>query len=250
MSLLKFLSSLGLNEKSQKVYLALLKVADAPPSLIAKKAGLERTTTYHHLEHLVQLGLASTYRHQNTKRFVAENPQKIKGALEGKIALFEKYLPELNKIAAEYSKTVNLQLFEGVDGMRSIVEEELTCKEKIVRSLGSLRDLRKVSGGWISFTKRRLAKKIFSKCLRPKDDDFHKGWIEEQAKELREVRFLPDTLKTNGMIFIFDNKVTVITPEEENVGFIITANSLAKTMKAIFDAIWEISTPTIVKPTG
>jgi sugar-specific transcriptional regulator TrmB len=244
MSIQKFLSSIGLDEKSQKIYLALLKLTDASASIIAKKAELERTTTHHHLEHLVKLGLVSTYRHKNIKRFVAENPNKIRGIFEGKISLLEKYLPELQKISFE-ERTISLRLFEGIDGMRQIIEEELNCKEKLVRSIGSLRDLRKVIGGKISFTKRRLDKKVFSKCLRPQDDNFKRGWIENQVKELREVRLLPEELTIYGMLFIFDNKVTVITPNEEGVGFIITNESLSKTMKSIFDTIWEISKKTL-----
>ena len=121
--------------------------------------------------------------------------------------------------------------------MRQIIEEELNCLEKVVRSIGTVRDLRKVEGGHITFTKRRVAKKIFSKCLRPKNDDFDKGWIENQTQELREVRLLPTDCEVRGMIFLFDNKMTVITPEEEGVGFIIESKSLSKTMKTIFDAL-------------
>jgi sugar-specific transcriptional regulator TrmB len=244
MPLSKFLSSIGLDEKSQKVYLALLKLADVPASTIAKKAGLERTTTHHHLEHLIKLGLVSTYSHKNSKRFIAENPNKIRGIFEGKISLLEKYLPELQKISLERGM-VNLRLFEGIEGMRQIIEEELNCQEKMVYSIGSLKDLRKVIGGKITFTKRRLEKKVFSKCLRPHNDDFKKGWIENQIKEIRQVKLLPEDLTVYGMLFIFDDKVTVITPNEEGVGFIITNESLSKTMKSIFDALWKMSEKTL-----
>lgn len=243
MSILKFLSSLGLDGKSQKVYLTLLALADAPVSIIAKRAGLKRTTTHHQLENLAKLGLASSYTYKNTQRFIAENPNKLKDILQGKIALCEKYLPKLQKITSK-ERFVNLRLFEGVEGMRQIIEEELNCKEKIVRSLGSMKDLKKVEGGRISFTGRRLKKKIFSKCLRPQKDIFKEGWFENQEKELREARLLPEDFLVPGMIFIFDNKVTVITPEEEGVGFIIESQSLSKTVKSIFDILWEISEKT------
>lgn len=243
MSFQKFLSSIDLDEKSQKVYLALLRLADAPASVVAKRAGLERTTTYHQLEHLINLGLASSYRHKNMKRFVAENPRKIKNILESKISLFDEYLPELMKFALG-EKIVNLRLYEGEEGMRNIIEEELACCDKNVCSIGYWRDLIKVNGGKISFTKRRLEKKVFSRCLRPKDDFFSPGWVENQEKELRELRLLPNSINLSGMIFIFDNKVTVITPEEEGIGFIITSDSFSKSAKAIFDLLWQTAEKT------
>ncbi|MFQ5662198.1 MAG: TrmB family transcriptional regulator [Candidatus Paceibacteria bacterium] len=244
MSMQKFLNSMGLDDKDQKVYMALLKLTDATASSIAMSAKMERTSTYHHLEKLLKLGLATSYRHKNTKRFSAENPSKIKGVLEGKLAEFEKYLPELQKIP--YGRQfVNLRLFEWMDeGMKQLIEEELNAKEKLVRSIGSVRDLRKVKGSHSGFTDRRIAKKVFSKCLRPVDDDFDDGWIEAQEEELREVRLLPKGAEVHGMIFIFDDKVSVITPEEEGVGFLIESKSYSKTMKAMFETLWNISNKT------
>ena len=244
MSMQKFLNSMGLDDKDQKVYMALLKLTDAAASNVAMSAKMERTTTYHHLEKLLKLGLATSYRHKNTKRFSAESPNKIKGILEGKLVEFEKYLPELQKIP--YGRQfVNLRLFEWMDeGMKQLIEEELNCKEKLVRSIGSVRDLRKVKGSHSGFTDRRIAKKVFSKCLRPADDDFDDGWIEAQEKELREVRILPKGADMHGMMFIFDDKVSVITPEEEGVGFLIESKSYSKTMKAMFETLWTISEET------
>jgi len=239
MSLQKFLSSLGLDDKSQKVYLALLQLGDAPATMLSKKAGLKRTTTHHHLELLISLGLISSYRQNNTKRFVAENPSKIKGLLEAKIAMFDKSLPELQKISVVRERFTKLRLFEGTEGVQQIAEEELACREKIVRSIGSMRDLRKASDGKITFTSRRLEKKIFSRCLRPENDEFKKGWLESQQQDLREVRLLPKDSDYPGMTFIYDDKVAVITPDEEGIGFIITSKTFSQQMKSTFDLLWE-----------
>ena len=89
--------------------------------------------------------------------------------------------------------------------------------------------------GWRSKRYRLL-------CLRPADDEFEKGWIEDQIKELREVRLLPESVTVTGMMFVFDNKISFIAPyEEEGVGFLIESDGLSKTMKSIFDVLWNIS---------
>ncbi|MFC1640577.1 TrmB family transcriptional regulator [Patescibacteria group bacterium] len=247
MALQRFFETMGLDNKSQKVYTALLAIGDAPAAIIAKHAGLKKTTTYHHLEKLVEMGLASSYQHKNSRRFVAENPEKMKSNLEGKIELFEKYLPELQRVAAS-ERNVSLRLYEGTEGYQQIINEELSSREKVVRSMGTYRDLKKVEGGRLSFTDRRIKNKIYSKAIRPENDAFDKKWITDQEKELREVRFFPKGLEVPGMIFVFDDKVTFITPEEEGVGFIITSNSMSKMMKSLFDTMWQVSTQT--KETG
>jgi sugar-specific transcriptional regulator TrmB len=243
MSLENFLNSVGLDEKSQRVYLSLLKLSDAPAAMIAKKSGLPRTTAYHHLEKLVELGLASKYKQSGTTRFAAENANKLKGMIEGKLAMLEKYLPDLQKVSST-ERLINLQLFEGSKGVQQIAEEELDCQEKIVRSIGSHADLNKAANGKITFTSRRVEKKIFSRCLRPKNDAFKKGWLETQQEELREVKLLPEGISVPGMIFIYDNKVAIITPEEEGLGFIITSKTFSESLKNIFDTLWQISLKT------
>ena len=243
MSLAKALDSIGLDEKSQKVYLTILKLGDAPASMIAKKAGLPRTTTYHHLQALVNMGLASTYKHKKIIRFAAENADRLKGVIEGKLALLEKYLPELKQLSST-ERIIKLRLFEGTKGVQQIAQEELECQEKIVRSIGSHRDLRKAVNGKITFTDRRIEKKIHQKCLRPLNDEFKKGWIENQQKKLSEVRLLPSGINVPGMIFIYDDKVAIITPEEEGLGFIITSKTFSQSLKNIFDALWQIGSRT------
>lgn len=243
MSIAQTLSAIGLDAKQQKVYLTLLKLGDAPAAMIAKRVGLPRTTTYHNLESLVKDGLASTYKSGGVTRFAAESVHKIKSVLEGKIALVDKYLPELEKISSA-ERIIDLRLFEGDNGMLQIVEEELASREKIVRSIGSAKDLRKGMSGRITFTSRRVEKKIFSRCLRPQNDEFSPGWLEDQEKELRSVRLLPENIRAEGMTFIYDNKVAVIAPEEEGLGFIVTSKTFSNTMKHIFDTLWDLSQKT------
>lgn len=241
MSLQSFLNSIGLDEKSQKTYFALMKLEDAPASIIAKKSGLLRTTTYNHLESLVRFGLATKYKQNGVTRFAAENADKLKSVIEGKLALFEKYLPELRNLSST-ERLVQLHLFKGAEGLQQIIQAEETCKEKIVRSIGSHGDLRKVATGQITFSSDRVKKGIFSKCLRPKNDDIWENWIKTQQQDLREVKLLPESISLSGMIYIYDDKVAIITPEEEGLGFSITSKTFSKSLKNIFDALWTIST--------
>lgn len=244
MSIQNFLKSIGLNEKDQKVYLSLLELTDAPVSNIARKTGLERTTTYHHLKKLLKLGLVSTYTSKNTKRFSAENPNKIRGIFEENLLMIEKYLPELQKIPITRN-TVSLKLFEGEDGKKQLAEEELVAKEKLVRSIGSLKDMRESTIRRHTFTKRRVKNNIFSKWLLSEDNKFEKGFLENQEKDMREIRTLPKGVSMRGIMFIFDNKISVLTSNEEQaVGFLIESESLSETLKSMFDMLWEIGKKT------
>ena len=67
------LEQLGFDARTEDVYTALLRLADAPAQRIAKEAGLKRTSAYHVLENLVSMGLASIYVSRGIKRYVAES---------------------------------------------------------------------------------------------------------------------------------------------------------------------------------
>jgi len=56
-----------LDEKTQKVYLAIYNCKMLLRA-IARKSGLERTTTYHQLDKLTKLGLVSIYRSGGIKK--------------------------------------------------------------------------------------------------------------------------------------------------------------------------------------
>ena len=55
------LKELGFSEKESEVYLAMLELGPAAVQDIAKKAGVNRSTTYVMIESLKRRGLISTY---------------------------------------------------------------------------------------------------------------------------------------------------------------------------------------------
>ena len=244
MALEKFLKKLGLEEKDQKVYIALLKLGDATCSRIAREARTKRTTTYHALENLKEKGLISSYIERGTRRFVAESPNKLKDVLEGQLSALEKYLPQLQSFYNLAKKAANIRFFEGEEGAKRISEDVLASKEKIIYSLGSIKNVKEAIGVSIRFGKRRRAKKIFEKALRIRKE-FGEDYLRRQKDEFKEVRFLPEDLETPVLILIYGKKVGVICSLEEGFSFIIESEDFSQTMKLIFETLWSISAPAV-----
>lgn len=244
MALEKFLKNLGLEEKDQKVYIALLKLGDASVSRIAREARTKRTTTYHILENLKEKGLISSYIEKGTKRFVAESPNKLRNVLEGQLSALEKYLPQLQSFYNLAKSKTEIKFFEGEEGAKQISEDALSSKEKIIYSLGSIKNVKEAIGVSIRFTKRRVTKKIFEKALRIKKE-FGEDYLRRQKEEFKEVRFLPEDLEIPVLILIYGKKVGVICSPEEGFSFIIESEDFSQTMKLIFEALWIKSTQNI-----
>jgi len=245
MSLATFLQSVGLSKNEQRVYEALLALGDAEASRVAARSGLKRSTAFHILEELVKKGLASVYLEKNIKRFVAENPKGIKGMLEGRLAAFDKYFPELEKLFNVAGASAKVRFFDGPEGAKAILEETLESSEKIIYSIGSVEKGKEALGSSIRYAARRAAKKIFSKNLRLKGERFKPGYLENQRAELREVRFFPEGARIPVMLHIWDAKIAFIASKDEGFGLIIESKGIAEAMKSLFSMLWEMSERTI-----
>src|SRR3989344_7536547 len=131
------LQSLGFDAKAEEVYRALLSLADAPAAAIAKRAGVKRTSAYHVLEKLIDMGLVSSYTSRGTHRFYAEHPSRLKKFFEERAIIADRILPELQKDAQRSSRQTSIRFVEGVAGIRGISEESLECKEQVILTIGS-----------------------------------------------------------------------------------------------------------------
>src|SRR3989338_11511724 len=224
---------LGLDKKTEKVYRALLLLADSPATHIAREAGLKRTSVYHVLENLAGMGLVSTYTHRGVKRYVAENPQKLRSYFEEKMILAGRLIPFLQKEALGNVKKVSIRFFDGQNGLRRMSEESLETKEKKILSIGSSKALLKYMGGKYGFGERRRKSGIFMRSLRFPEDE------KSINSRLHQVRFLPETFQFPGYIQIYDDQVNVFVFENLGAGFAIMSSAFSKMMRSLFETLWQ-----------
>ena len=76
---------IGFSQKEVTVYLALLELGQGTVSLIARRAGINRTTGYDILDSLSQKGLVSISGKEPKQEYAAEPPEMIKKYLESEI---------------------------------------------------------------------------------------------------------------------------------------------------------------------
>lgn len=230
------LKQLGFDEKTERVYLSLLSLADATAQQIAKKAALKRTSVYHILDKLISMGLVSSYRHRGVKRFFAESPSKVKAFFDEKSILADRLIPELQKIMIETAPKTQIRIFDGSEGIKSVSDDALEAKEKLIFSIGSTTKLLELAGGKYGFGQRRRKKGIFARSLRYKTDEVING-----AGRLHEVRFLPESFNFPGYIVLFDNKVAITLFEGNGFTFLVASDAFAKMMKSLFENLWQES---------
>lgn len=247
MSLVSTLEILGLDETTATIYLAVLALGRAKAPEIAQKAGMKRTAVYEHLLRLRKFGLLSISEIAGVNYYVAVHPKKIEDMLFHREHQVRKALPELYGLyQSSEAFRPNMRFYEGVEGVKEILEETLMANQdkvhRIIQSLDVITDL--LGREYLEeYTKRRIELGILHKSLRQSVPLEHIPTYALQGESWkREVRFLPADMSLSTTTWIWDDKVAVIATRGENYSFIIESKDYSHTQKQLFDLQWAHAT--------
>ena len=231
---------MGLTDKEAKVYLACTKQGTSPVSHIAEAAKINRVTTYSILEKLIQKGLVSFFTKKKIKYFTSTDPEIVVDEYEKRAKELKSVLPELKRLTGK-TEHPQIRFFEGIEGIKTIYADTLTSKGDILNFSNS----NEIRNHWTEYdeeyVKKRAKKKIYLRGLCPKDSAGEKVHKEDK-KYHREMRLLPqDQFDFTNEINIYDNKVAIISYENEPIGMIIESQAIADSQRAIFNMCWQFS---------
>jgi hypothetical protein len=86
----------------------------------------------------------------------------------------------------------------------------------------------------------RMERNVFLKMLIPETPAMieYKG---RYSEENRETRFLKEELLMDNSIMLYDDKVIFFSDSEEKYALAMTSDSIAESMKKIFNKMWQTS---------
>lgn len=238
------LQQIGFKDKKAKAYLACLELGEAQAQKIAQKADLERTSIYAILESLKQDGLITSTVKKKTLYFIAEPPQKLVEVLQDKSQIISQSLPLFLDLYKNSSNKPKIYFYDEKEGVKKILNDALTSKEKMLRNFSSIKDLEELIGreSLIHFVEKRVKLGISIKSLRPQEKESPEWYFKAANKDtLRTSRFLPKEITFDTVCLIYDNKVALISSKKECFGFIVESKDFSNMMKTLFDFIWMIS---------
>ena len=237
MNLRNTLKQFGLTEKQAKVYLACLELGSAPVQKVSQKAGLARSTTYEVLEHLQHKGFVSTFRQKKSQHFSAEEPERVLNIAKRNVTLLEEALPELRAIYGEAWIRPTVRFYQGIDGMK-IVLEEILAEAKELQAFGSADDLFRTLPDFHKFVEKRKKKKIPVRVIL-RDSEKARERQQSGQKDLRVVRLISDQYQFHGLIYVWNNKIAQLSFQKDLVALVIESEVLADTQRAMFESLWD-----------
>lgn len=243
--LLEALNIIGLTQKQAEVYLACLELGTAQVGKIADKTGEKRTTVYSILQDLVRHGLLKSNKSGNKYLFSPEKPTELVDQMEEKKEKIKSIIPLLNEKFLNKSIEPKLEIFYGKKIIK-LFDKILQCKNKELLMIRSNANKSEIIGKEFHFGKNRQEKKIFAKVLLQRETNKLKKdrqYFANQQERLREVRLLPAEINVPSDVFIFDNSMAIISPNEKS-GFYLENKDFVDLQKSIFNTLWQISKPT------
>ncbi len=243
----KQLEKFGLSEKEACVYLATLELDAAGVSEIAKKAGLNRSTTYVILDSLKKKGLMGVAgeKEHSTLIFTATSPERLQQLAEESVKKFtelvgiaQNIMPELKSMHKGTKKKPRVRYFEGIEGLISAYEDTLTATETI-RAYASIENMHATLQDYFpEYYNRRAGKGIHIRSIHP-DTKEARERVKHNKEEARDSALVPkEEYAFSPEINIYDNKIVFVSLIEK-FSLIIESDELANAFKKVFELSWK-----------
>ncbi len=244
------LMKLGLSEKEAKVYLAALELGSQTAQEVAKRAGVNRATTYVILQGLMRKGLASTFTKGKKTYFAAEPPEQLDHLLrKQEEEIFEqrrdleKMIPELRALFAHADGKPKVRFFEGYDGIRTMFEEVTRTLPRgaALAEFLALDEALAAFPNYDTLASFHLQKrKLLARVIYTHREGGQNGMNDPAVG--REARFVPaKEFPFAASILIIPAVDTIVLSSYRRgyAGVIIDNSEIARSLLAIFEFFWK-----------
>jgi sugar-specific transcriptional regulator TrmB len=240
------LKNVGLDEKTAKVYMAVLALGTSSVKTIAEKAELKRPTVYLHLDELIQKGFIQRITIGKREYYHVIDPKLVEKKLEEGLQEWKKEVKEFEKLREGQGKP-SVTVFEGEKGLNQVYEEIKNVRELMFWSdLSSVE--RKFPGIFQKINQATIDNKIFTREIiadTPEARQSSKRWA-ATAGEMYLSRL------ASGPIFndtvIYGNVVAFFRLQDYNLFVVrIEDTTIAETTKTLFEMAWRSAKPFVSK---
>ncbi|HII71774.1 TPA: hypothetical protein HA265_03390 [Candidatus Woesearchaeota archaeon] len=230
----EILEDLGFEGREIRIYLALLRSGSSTALQISKETRIDRTTTYDILERLIDKGVVSSIVKNRTRHFSALSPKDLLVHYQQKFSSLQDILPELDRIARSQSEPVSCELFQGKEGLKTVLKDLIAAK-KDYKAIGIRKEFEDILG-------------FFNDQGVLKLDEFNvkEQAIVERGVEFRKVkkglyRYLSKRLLSPVTTILYDDVTVFIIWAEPYFAIRVKNKTFSKSQNEYFRLLWQIA---------
>lgn len=242
------LRQLGCSPKEIRFFIANYLLGPSSLAAIAKKARLQRSTSYLLAEELSQKRLVTHDHREYNKLYVAVSPDTLMRMLDTKqrsIARTSLALKDnLEELQAAYTASEILPkvtLHQGTSGLSAILRDILGATGEVLLWTNQASEQEVFEPQLHNdFIAQRIAKHIPIRVLAA-DNEAGRALRDADTETLRATRLLPSGVSFTAETYLYDNKLVTLDFNTDIIGVIIRNASIYNAQKAIFELQWSQS---------
>ena len=232
-----------------KVYTTLLKINESSIGNILKFSGVSHSKIYDILKRLSEKGLVSTINKNGKQYFSPANPKILQNLIEQKEDTLHQEKEELKKLLPQLLAERNsqkkenlLSAYEGINGMKHLLEEALeeVQKGEEILILGTPIKIVEYAGGYLKdWQKRRIAKGAICKIIAdPGSPPWKEDWWKE-SKSKKQTKTKVSSSVSPAYLIITKKSVTTIYFANNILSFKVSHPDIAEKYKYFFEELWK-----------
>ncbi len=243
MALTNTLESIGLSPRESELYLTSLKLGPSSILTLSKDTHIHRPQLYKTLENLIEKGVFRTTIAGKRKLYVATPPRQLLQFIRLRENLFLQILPQLESMTHHATTKPRILYFEGREQVKELLKSQHQCESGQIYSFFPSKFMAELFGKreMEAVINERIQLQIHAKILRTASGEEEFEGSDLRTKALREVRYIPHDKIFKMGIVIFDDKVNLFSPTQENFGVQIQSEAFSSLMKYFFECLWSIS---------
>jgi sugar-specific transcriptional regulator TrmB len=234
----KVLEDIGMSQTEIKIFIKLLEAGELKSGRIIELTGLQSSSVFNSINSMIKKGFISYIRKNKAKYYRAVNPETILGFLELKKEEYLRILPELK----ERQKIIfneGVEFFKSYKGIKALILELIKDAKKgdVLRGFVTedKEDYDAAVQKIYSFTKPAIKnKRITQKLIFPETNR-----NKPKKDTIVEKKYLNYPLPPNTTIL--NDKIAIISWDEEPSGILITSKKIAGKYSEFFDHLWKIA---------
>lgn len=228
----------GLNHNEAKIYISLLETGITTAGNIAKNTKLHRTNTYDSLKKLIEKGLVSYIKQDNSTLYEATNPQALLRLIKEKENRVKATLPQLLMLKKLSGTEGEANIYKGIPAFMSILYDLLAYKDEI-RAYGIPKLAPQLMKTRIPhFHKDRISKKIGMKHI-------YNHNARERIEYLNtlpytEAKHLPEIFYSEASTVVCGDEVIItLWTKKDILSIRIKSSQIAESYKKYFELLWK-----------
>jgi sugar-specific transcriptional regulator TrmB len=235
--MIKELENIGLSKKEAQVYMVCLKKGASSAFKIAQMTAIPTTTVYNIVKRLVNKGLVSVVPRRSKKYYEVNNPAVLKSIKEQELDTAQKLIPALSDLYMGNVNESQVKHYTELEGIKGLLDEMIDeAKELLV--LGSVEEeLKYFQKYFPRYIELRVQKRIPARHI-VEDSETAQRLMTEDSKELRNIKIMKTTEKIPSIMYLWTDRVVVISFGEKVRITSIRDAYIYQMMKRNFEILW------------